>query len=76
MNIIVFSSQLHDTQSVMAGRRKALEEYFDGQQLHLYSCGEDFPPQGETACFIATGGTEELFAGVWQKLPRPVMLLS
>ena len=75
MNIIVFSSQLHDTNSVMAGRRKALEEFFDGHQLHLYSC-EDFPPQGETACFIATGGTEELFAGIWQKLPRPVMLLS
>ena len=38
MNIIVFASALHDTQSVMAGRRKALEEYFAGKQLQMYSC--------------------------------------
>ena len=76
MNIIVFSSQLHDTQSVMAGRSKALNEFFAGEPLHLYSCGDDFPSDGGSACFIATGGTEELFAGIWQKLPQPVLLLS
>ena len=76
MNIIVFASALHDTQSVMAGRRKALEEYFAGKQLQMYSCSEAFPTDGDTVCFIATGGTEELFAGIWQKLPQPVTLLS
>ena len=40
MNIIVFASALHDTQSVLEGRRKALEEYFAGKQLQMYSCSE------------------------------------
>ena len=75
MNIIVFASTLHDIDSVIGRRDEALRK-FAGEDIALYSCDSDLSGLENPVCFIATGGTEELFARVWEKLPRPILLLS
>ena len=75
MNIIVFASALHDIASVLERREEALRSYA-GEEITLYGCDADLSGVENPVCFIATGGTEELFARVWEKLPRPVVLLS
>lgn len=75
MNIIVFASALHDVVSVLERREEALRS-FAGEDITLYNCDADLSTVANPVCFIATGGTEELFARIWDKLPRPVVLLS
>lgn len=75
MNIIVFASALHDVKSVLGRREEALRS-FAGEDITLYNCDADLSTVANPVCFIATGGTEELFARIWDKLPRPVVLLS
>lgn len=75
MNIIVFASALHDVASVLGRREEALRS-FAGEDITLYNCDADLSTVANPVCFIATGGTEELFARIWDKLPRPVVLLS
>ena len=75
MNIIVFASALHDVASVLGRREEALRS-FAGEDITLYNCDADLSAVEKPVCFIATGGTEELFARVWETLPRPVVLLS
>ena len=76
MDIIIFASQLHSLGSIMGRREEALRRYFAPEEIHFHTYEENFEPAGRTACFIATGGTEELFARVWERLPKPVLLLS
>ena len=76
MDIIIFASRLHTLGSIMGRRKEALQAYFGTEEIHYHSFEEEFSPEGVTACFIATGGTEELFAKVWEKLPRPILLVS
>ena len=75
MDIIVFASALHDIDSVIGRRDEALRK-FAGEDIALHSCDSDLSGLKNPVCFIATGGTEELFARVWEKLPRPILLLS
>lgn len=75
MNIIVFASALHDIASVIGRREDALRK-FAGEDIFLHGSDEDISGLEKPVCFIATGGTEELFARVWEKLPRPIVLLS
>lgn len=75
MNIIVFASSLHDIDSVLGRRDKALRE-FAGEEITLHNYDSDLSGLENPVCFIATGGTEELFARVWERLPRPIVLLS
>lgn len=75
MNIIVFASALHDIASVLERREEALRSYA-GEEITLYGYDADLSGVENPVCFIATGGTEELFERVWEKLPRPVVLLS
>ena len=75
MNIIVFASALHDVASVLGRREESLRS-FAGEDITLYNCDADLSTVANPVCFIATGGTEELFARIWDKLPRPVVLLS
>ncbi|MBR5035491.1 MAG: hypothetical protein IKX71_09320 [Bacteroidales bacterium] len=75
MNIIVFASALHDIGSVIGRRDEALRK-FAGEDIALHSCDGDLSGLENPVCFIATGGTEELFARVWKKLPQPIVLLS
>ena len=75
MNIIVFASSLHDVASVIGRREDALRK-FAGEEITLCNYDNDLSGLENPVCFIATGGTEELFARVWEKLPRPIVLLS
>ena len=60
--------------SMLAAGRTALEGLFDGGR----GCGSSLPDgdASKTICFIATGGTEEIFKDFVDILPRPVLLLS
>ena len=59
----------------MLPTRQSLEGLIDGSR----STSERELPDSEhekTLCFIATGGTEEMFRAYYETLPRPVLLLS
>ena len=75
MNIVVFSSAMHDVASVIGRREDALRKFF-GEGIILHNYDSDLSGLENPVCFIATGGTEELFARIWDKLPRPIVLLS
>ena len=98
IQLVIFSSSLHQNTSVMGTRkelfegirrfaeldivypsmlaagRTALEGLFDGGR----GCDSSLPDSdaSKTVCFIATGGTEEVFKSFVDILPRPVLLLS
>ena len=97
VNLVIFTSMLHDNESVMNSRQALfdgirsfanleitypsalaagspkLESLIDGGNryaLHkLLHAGSS-----KTVCFIATGGTEEVFRSYVEALPRPVLL--
>ena len=98
INLVIFSSSLHDGESVIGSRKllfegirrfadlditypsmlhsgpRDLEGMFDGSSPQTETLpGED---GGKTLCFIATGGTEEIFRDYIDALPRPILLLS
>ena len=60
--------------SMLAAGRPQLESMLDGGR----SQGAELPNDDEckTLCFIATGGTEEIFRDYVESIPRPVLLLS
>ena len=98
INLVIFSSSLHDGASVIGSRKllfegirrfadlditypsmlpsgpRELEGLFDGSSRPA----DGLPGEqgGKTLCFIATGGTEEIFRDYIDVLPRPVLLLS
>ncbi|MCR5709737.1 MAG: hypothetical protein K6G79_04575 [Bacteroidales bacterium] len=98
LNLVIFSSSLHDNNSVMqsreslfeglrsiaelqiiypsmlAGGRPSIESLLDGGRCN--SCDLPHDDTSRTVCFIATGGTEEIFKDYLETIPRPVMLLS
>ena len=98
INLVIFSSSLHDNTSVIGSRkelfegirrfaalditypsmltagRTAIDGHFDGG-----GCSGCRLPDGrhdKTVCFIATGGTEEIFKEIADAIPQPVLLLS
>jgi len=75
MDIIVFSSALHDLKSVMAEREDALRSVLSSEDLIFHRSDDDFVPNGEVFCFIATGGTEEMFVRKFGKCEGPFTLL-
>lgn len=98
INLIVFSSALHDNASVMNSREPLFQALRDMAELNItypstlatrmhgsngvFSCGDRLQIEfantedSRTVCFIATGGTEEMFRQYLDILPRPVILLS
>ncbi|MBR1538704.1 MAG: hypothetical protein IJ636_04275 [Bacteroidales bacterium] len=98
INLIIFSSPLHDSESVIGSRkalfegirrfadlditypsmlpsgRPALEGLFDGGQHSAPALRQE--AGSKTLCFIATGGTEEIFRDYIDVLPHPFLLLS
>ena len=98
VNLVIFSSMLHDNESVMNSRKElfdgirsfanleitypsslaagspTLESLIDGGNRYA---SRTLPHEGscKTVCFIATGGTEEIFRNYVEALPRPVLLL-
>ena len=99
VNLVIFSSMLHDNESVMNSRKAlfegirsfanleitypsalaagspALERLIDGGN-RLADRILPHEKHHKTVCFIATGGTEEVFHNFVESLPRPVLLLS
>lgn len=98
VNLVIFSSMLHDNESVMNSRKAlfdgirsfanleitypsslaagspTLESLIDGGNRYA---SRTLPHEGssKTVCFIATGGTEEIFRNYVEALPHPVLLL-
>ena len=97
INLVIFSSALHDSTSVMGSRLELFEglrRFADMETIYPSMLVARRPIQGmidgggadngrklsnsdaeKTVCFIATGGTEEMFRGFIDLLPRPVLLL-
>ena len=99
VNLVIFSSLLHDSGSVINSRKElfegirqfadleitypsvlaagkpALENLMDGGNRNAE---RSLPAEkhNKTVCFIATGGTEEIFRNYVDALPRPILLLS
>ena len=76
MDVIIFTSSLHDTSLLEQSRMDALQRHFGGRELNVVNYRDGLEVARDAACFIATGGTEELFSRIWKRLPRPVTLLS
>ena len=97
INLVIFSSSLHDNQSVSGSRQELFEGLrsianveitypsmlatdkhfaglFDGGDKGGHSLAHS--AHEKIVCFIATGGTEEVFKGFVDVIPRPVLLLS
>ncbi len=98
VNLVIFSSMLHDNESVMNSRKALFEGIRSFADLEITypsalaagspvleslmdggnRAGRSLPNgnHSKTVCFIATGGTEEIFRNYVESLPRPVLLLS
>ncbi|MFA6713263.1 MAG: hypothetical protein WCR82_05210 [Bacteroidales bacterium] len=82
IKLIVFASLLHDKTSVIKSRSAlftALRNIAEIEILYpmvLSKETEDKDEEAVTVCFIATGGTEEIFKTYLNLLPRPIFLLS
>ena len=98
INLIIFSSLLHDNTSVIGSRKELFEGIRRFAELNLIypsmlasgrtaidglidggGCTGCELPDGrftKTLCFIATGGTEEIFKDYAASIPHPVLLLS
>ena len=98
INLVIFSSALHDNNSVIGSRKDLFEGIRRFADLEIIypsmlpsgplglkgmfdGCGCTPNPLNDsetsrTVCFIATGGTEEIFRNYVDALPRPVLLLS
>ena len=97
INLVIFSSALHDSTSVMGSRLELFEglrRFAEMETIYPSMLVARRPIQGmidgggsessrklvntdqeKTVCFIATGGTEEMFRSFIDMLPRPVLLL-
>ena len=87
MNLIVFASPLHDADSVLSCRQGLFDKLRDNGFRRLDGLPEDdilnivdgtgtSLPSENAVCFIATGGTEELFRERLGELHGDIVLLS
>lgn len=87
MNLIVFASPLHDADSVMSCRQGLFDRLRDKDFCRQYGLPADGTlditdataaqlPSSDAVCFIATGGTEEIFKERLPQLPSDIVLLS
>ena len=76
MDIIVFKSALHQTSALDQRRQEAIRHHFASHRLRFVDFDKELEVGTDAACFIATGGTEELFERIWDRLPHPVALIS
>ncbi len=78
--LLIFASALHDATSVMGSRKELLDSMvavFDCETVYVDSTDTSIGPfDGRTLCFIATGGTEELFRSHIDAVPAPVTLIA
>lgn len=79
LTLIVFASNLHDNNSVSKSREALYNDFKMRYSLKIVSAQEYEPIKGQeefAIAFIATGGTEQIFLNNWQKISRPVVILS
>lgn len=87
MNIILFESPLHDSGSVLSCRQGLFEKLKNNdfrkeyglpqdEELNIVNCNDPSLPSDNAVCFIATGGTEEIFRENLSRLPKNIILLS
>ena len=78
--LLIFASALRDASSVMGSRKELLDSLvaaFDCETVYVDSTDSVIgPSNGRTLCFIATGGTEELFRSHIDAVPAPVTLIA
>ncbi|MCQ2137489.1 MAG: hypothetical protein MJY60_02175 [Bacteroidales bacterium] len=78
--LLIFASALHDASSVMGSRKELLDSLvaaFDCETVYVDSTDTAIEPfDGRTLCFIATGGTEELYRSHIDSVPAPVTLIA
>lgn len=81
IKLIVFASLLHDQTSVMDSRADlfaSIRRFADLEITYPSMLQKDKEEEHNSVsvCFIATGGTEEIFKSFIHLLPRPIYLLS
>jgi L-fucose isomerase-like protein len=79
LTLVVFASNLHDGNSVSGSRETLYSDFKSRYSLKVVSAQEYEPIKGQeefAIAFIATGGTEQLFLNNWQKISKPLVILS
>ncbi|MDD2491140.1 MAG: hypothetical protein PHV12_02975 [Bacteroidales bacterium] len=79
LTLVVFASTLHDNISVSGSRESLYSDFKQRYSLKIVSAQEYEPIKGQeefAIAFIATGGTEQIFLSHWQKISRPLVILS
>jgi len=81
IRLVIFASMLHDSESVLGSRAPLFEALRSFSTLEISYPSLPLPEDdSRTICFIATGGTEELFKQYLksnrEKMKEPVILLS
>ena len=79
IRLVLFASMLHDSESVLASRAPLFEALRSFSDLEISYPALPLPDDDcRTICFIATGGTEELFRNFFESndIAGPVILLS
>lgn len=79
LKIVIFSSPLHDKESLMKTREQLFSELRSIYEVEIIDCSELEHLSSEDSmvvAFIATGGVEEKFSEKFLKLPKPYVILS
>lgn len=83
LELIIFKSDLHDQEQVFKTRTPLFAFLRNTGSLSIIDSSDYLPHSSSntedsplTICFIATGGTEQKFAAIAEKLPRPFIILS
>ena len=86
IDLILFASELHDKASTISVREKLFNVLGSFAELSIHtikeyisikdSLTEEEGKENLTICFIATGGSEEIFATSVSILKQPILLMS
>jgi L-fucose isomerase-like protein len=79
LKVVIFSSPLHDQESVMKCRQELLNELRSSYNVEFIESKELNDTCNENCslvAFIATGGVEEQFTKKYEYLSKPILLIS
>lgn len=86
INLILFSSELHDKPNILEARSYLLDNLRAFCDINIINAGnytsiiepsdKDYTPNALTVLFIASGGTEEMFLNLFPFIKQPVIILS
>ncbi|MFA7115951.1 MAG: hypothetical protein WC140_01770 [Bacteroidales bacterium] len=84
-NIIIFTSELHNKDSVLSCREKLFDYLKKQDEINLiryedikngFATISNNNSNDKTLCFVATGGTEYKFKDIASTLPQPIHIIS